>query len=222
MPGPGTYYPGSQDKIVGFVIHKPIEEKDDEDDKKDEEAPPPGPQSYQPDNPCFTAAAFKFPTGERLDLSAKMVTPGAPAYVITSEFDKIKEKPKFNMGIRTNQKGVRTQDLPGPGEYETDIVPTNQAIPAHVIGTSQRSDLGVGKAYLMPGPGQYNVRGKNDGAKIGFGTEKKKTKVKKTYAPGPGSYNLPGTIGNVPKYLLAANSAAATRQKKLKRQLSEY
>ena len=46
------------------------------------------------------------------------------------------------------------------------------------------------------------MRGEFDGHKTSFGKEGKKTEIKKTYAPGPGSYNLPGTVGNIPKYLL--------------------
>jgi hypothetical protein len=53
----------------------------------------------------------------------------------------------------------------------------------------------------------------NTGPAISFGTEKKKTKIKKTYAPGPGSYNLPGTVGNIPRYLYNAGAVAAQRLK---------
>lgn len=69
-----------------------------------------------------------------------------------------------------------------------------------------RSDLGVGKAHMRPGPGQYEIPGAFDNPAIGFGTEKKKTRVRKTYAPGPGSYNLPGTVGNIPRYLMNSGS----------------
>ena len=86
----------------------------------------------------------------------------------------------------------------------------------HVIGTGKRSDLGIGKSYMSPGPGQYNLRGKLDGPQVGFGTERKKHKVEKSYDPGPGSYQLPGTVGNIPKYLLAKRGPT----KKLKTQTS--
>lgn len=77
---------------------------------------------------------------------------------------------------------------------------------AHVIGTSVRSDLGVGKAYLFPGPGEYDTRGKHDGPQVGFGTEMKKNKLKKTFEPGPGSYELQGTFGHLPKHVLIASA----------------
>ena len=116
---------------------------------------------------------------------------------------KLEYKPQQNLG-------------PGPGEYDIDFDRLYNG-PQYMIGTGQRSDLGVGKAYLAPGPGQYNIRGKHDGKKIGFGKQKNCTKTKKTYDPGPGSYNLPGTVGNIPKYLLIANKAAAQRVKNMKR-----
>jgi len=58
----------------------------------------------------------------------------------------------------------------------------------------------VGKAHLQPGPGDYEVVQGLGGAAVGIGTEKKQTKIKKTYAPGPGSYDLPTTVGHLPGY----------------------
>jgi Sperm-tail PG-rich repeat len=103
------------------------------------------------------------------------------------------------MGIKTNYKPNKGLEIPGPGEYLTDLY--EQIGPSHTIGTGMRSDLGVGKAYLAPGPGQYNIRGKFDGAQVKFGNEIKNTKIKKTYEPGPATYDIPGTVGNIPKYL---------------------
>ena len=70
------------------------------------------------------------------------------------------------MGIRAGGRTNKNLDMPGPGEYETDVIPMHQSNVAHVIGTSVRSDLGVGKAHLFPGPGEYETRGKNDSAQI--------------------------------------------------------
>lgn len=86
--------------------------------------------------------------------------------------------------------------MPGPGEYETDVIPIHHSNVAHFIGTSVRSDLGVGKAYMYPGPGEYEAQidaQMDPRIRIAgtFGTEKKDTVVKKTFAPGPGSYDLP-------------------------------
>ena len=98
--------------------------------------------------------------------------------------------------------------MPGPGEYETDVVPLHHSNVAHIIGTSGRSDLGVGKAHLFPGPGQYDPKAIMEQPKVGFGSEMKKTVIKKTYEPGPGSYDLPTTVGHIPKYLLLGHHAS--------------
>ena len=53
--------------------------------------------------------------------------------------------------------------MPGPSEYQKPEISPG---PAHMIGTGQRSDLGIGKSYLGPGVGEYDLRGKDDGKKI--------------------------------------------------------
>ena len=103
------------------------------------------------------------------------------------------------MGMRTNYTANRGQETPGPADYEMDIYKPNTI--EHVISSGQRSDLGVGKAHLAPGPGEYDIRGKIEGPHIKFGNEIKNTKVKKTYDPGPLTYNLPNTVGNIPRFL---------------------
>ena len=67
------------------------------------------------------------------------------------------------MGIKHGARTNKNLDMPGPGEYETDIIPLHHQSVAHVIGTSVRSDLGVGKAHLFPGPGEYETRTKIEG-----------------------------------------------------------
>jgi len=104
-------------------------------------------------------------------------------------------------------------DQPGPGEYETDIIPINHSHVAHFIGTSVRSDLGVGKAYMYPGPGDYEAPiDSNMDPRIRiagtFGTDKKDTNIKKTFAPGPGSYDLPKSVGLMPQYLRTEENRA--------------
>ena len=78
------------------------------------------------------------------------------------------------MGIKTGARGNKNLDMPGPGEYETDVAPMHHQNVAHVIGTSVRSDLGVGKAHLFPGPGEYELRtNRLEGVLVGFGTQMK-------------------------------------------------
>lgn len=81
--------------------------------------------------------------------------------------------------------------------------PNHHSDIAHFIGTGVRSDLGVGKAYMYPGPGEYEAEQDtrmDPRIRIAgtFGTSKKDTKIKKTFAPGPGSYELPQSVGLMP------------------------
>ena len=59
------------------------------------------------------------------------------------------------MGAKQQNNLGKNLDQPGPGEYETDVIPINHSHIAHFIGTSTRDDLGVAKAYMYPGPGDY-------------------------------------------------------------------
>jgi len=94
---------------------------------------------------------------ERGDLVMAANVPGPGKYTINGDFEKGLEKPKFHMGIKTQSFAGKNMDMPGPGEYETDVIPIHHSNVAHFIGTSVRSDLGVGKAYMYPGPGEYEA-----------------------------------------------------------------
>jgi hypothetical protein len=130
-------------------------------------------------------------------------SPGPGKYEITGDFEKANTNPKFHMGIKAQNFNGNNMDLPGPGEYETDVIPIHHTNVATFIGTSVRSDLGVGKSYKYPGPGEYEVpvdstldpRIRIAGT---FGTDKKDTEIKKTFAPGPGSYDHHTTVGVMP------------------------
>jgi len=133
---------------------------------------------------------------ERGELVAAANVPGPGKYTINGDFERGLEKPKFHMGIKTQSFAGKNMDMPGPGEYETDVIPIHHSNVAHFIGTSVRSDLGVGKAYMYPGPGEYEAQvdaQMDPRIRIAgtFGTDKKDTVIKKTFAPGPGSYDLP-------------------------------
>ncbi len=161
-----------------------------------------GPQRYEPQYPTHTQTGVKIGTGTREDPQpSNYFAPAPTTYELLGQFEKTKTNPKFHMGIKVGGKANKNFDMPGPGEYETDVPPLNNPNVAHVIGTSLRSDLGVGKAHLFPGPGEYETRTKIDGPLVGFGTEMKKNKLKKTFEPGPGSYEIPDTVGHLPKYV---------------------
>jgi len=208
VPGPGNYFEdqGPSDylnHVPGVILDKgPPRFKEQQPEEE-------GKGLGEDKNPQEKkAGGWTFPRGERDPLKSKYETPAPNAYDVT-EFpsadggkgdDKDKDKKyKFHMGMRTNYKANRGQETPGPADYKHDLYKHPQIM--HLFGTGQRSDLGVGKAYLSPGPGAYEMRGKNEGPQVKFGNEVKDNKIKKTYEPGPADYDLPGTVGNIPKYL---------------------
>lgn len=232
VPGPATYF-ASEDAearrfghIPGFKIMKDINVREEPKPKNGEH--PVGPWKYSPKFPTHVSSSWKIGTGQRDEIKTKsnrIETPGPPHYQLYSQFDlnvvdlpptafkRSKTKAKFHMGVLLENKGARGTDTPGPGEYEIKSSNNGQA---HYIGDGRRSDLGIGKTYLSPGPGQYNVRTEFDGKKTSFGREMKKNKLKKSYCPGPGSYDLPGTCGNIPKYLILSKQIQAQKIKRSK------
>ena len=61
------------------------------------------------------------------------------------------------MGIKTASFMGKNLDAPGPGMYETDVIPIHHSNFSYFIGTSVRSDLGIGKAYMGGGGGRGGV-----------------------------------------------------------------
>ena len=125
-----------------------------------------------------------------------MNVPGPGKYTLEGDFERAVKNPRFHMGDKPQGFAGKNMDQPGPGEYETDVIPIHHSNVAYFIGTSVRSDLGVGKAYMYPGPGDYETQvdpAMDPRIRIAgtFGTDKKDTVIKKTFAPGPGSYDLP-------------------------------
>uniref|UniRef100_A0A7S3J6Y2 Uncharacterized protein n=1 Tax=Euplotes harpa TaxID=151035 RepID=A0A7S3J6Y2_9SPIT len=210
VPGPGNYFEdmninGHLNHVPGVcIVDKPPRFKELEKEKEFDGAKKT--KSHDFVNPHNYVPGYSIGNGLREPLKNKFHTPAPNTYNVLDD-NKPLDKYKFHMGMRTNYKANKGQETPGPGEYLTEIY--EQIGPTHLIGTGQRSDLGVGKAYLSPGPGQYNVRSKLDGVQIKFGNQAKDTKIKKTYEPGPASYDLPGTVGNVPKYLRLKNEKDA-------------
>ena len=129
------------------------------DDKKNQV----GPSTYTPYNPNLQATnkleyggkITSIGHSERQDMVQKMKAPGPGRYEYDDGFNK--KKAKFHMGVKTQSFMGKNLDQPGPGEYETDVIPIHHSNVSHFIGTSVRSDLGVGKAYMYPGPQEYEV-----------------------------------------------------------------
>jgi hypothetical protein len=207
VPAPGHYNADTAADylyhIPGVKIIRPTEkpEKDKDEDKKlaaKDKRDTNVKHKYQ--------EGYSFGRGLREPIKNKFHTPAPDAYNVVDfpnedkKDGKVNEKKyKFHMGMRTEYKANRGQETPGPGEHYPEIY--EKPTISHVIGTGHRSDLGVGKAYMAPGPGEYEVRGKIDGPHIKFGNQAKDTKIKKTYEPGPANYDLPSTVGNIPRYI---------------------
>jgi len=95
----------------------------------------------------------------------------------------------------------RNLDMPGPGEYDMNVYPSNQSNIAHWIGSDYRKDMSIPKAEHYPGPQSYYPNTEEyTGPAISFTREKKKNKVEKTYAPGPLSYQPLDTVGIIHGY----------------------
>jgi len=109
------------------------------------------------------------------------------------------KKAKFAFGMKFNSR-AKNLDMPGPGEYETDVIPMNHKNPAYWIGTDVRKDLGVPYAYMYPGPGHYWLEEPVQGSEISFPKDGKKTYIEKTNDPGPATYAKYATVGIIPKH----------------------
>lgn len=89
-----------------------------------------------------------------------------PKYNITGDFNfpdpmnpedkEGKRKPKFAFGINTKVR-AKNLDMPGPGEYEVDVYPSNQKNISYWIGTDDRKDLAPKNSEKYPGPGFYEA-----------------------------------------------------------------
>ena len=213
VPGPQTYNQILKENIPGFKIVA------DAAHVKKENVPQVGPGTYDPVNPSLAQTnvlahanakdmrrrgeATSIGRAVRADMVQKMKVPGPGRY----EYDDCFKRPaKFHLGAHTGSFMGKNLDMPGPGEYETDVIPNHHSNISHFIGTSVRSDLGVGKAYMYPGPQEYEVQvdpAMDPRIRIAgtFGTQKKDTVIKKTFAPGPGSYDAATSVGQMPQYL---------------------
>jgi len=178
-----------------------------------------GPLSYTPYNPNLRRSDHQrkgtIGNSKRTNLVNPTKIPGPGNYEIRGPIESnAVDHPRFHMGMKTGNIAGRHSDFPGPGEYETDIIPIHHANLAHFIGTGVRSDLGIGKAYMYPGPGEYEAEGDyrmDPRIRIAgtFGTQMKDTRIKKTFEPGPGSYELPTSVGLMPQYLRTEENKAA-------------
>jgi len=63
----------------------------------------------------------------RADLVPTLNVPGPGKYQINGDFERAQDRPKFHMGIKTHSFTGKNLDMPGPGEYETDVIPIHHS-----------------------------------------------------------------------------------------------
>ena len=171
MPGPGTNDPQYPVEAPQWSFGKPPQQKRNKDEAMADLGPGthnPVHVTHTSKKAAFPMAS-KSGKGPAVDdgteLSAKirnvqkkqrdqvqyLGVPG-PQYDIPGDFDfpdprnpddtKGKKKAKFAFGMKFNTR-AKNLDMPGPGEYETDVAPMNMKNIAYWIGTDVRKDLGV-------------------------------------------------------------------------------
>jgi len=220
FPGPGAYHPGGEydpdDKkpikgVPTFTIVKPGQTKVNERNKGGQPIKPEvnGPWTYAPEYPTHVSKGVRMGTSVRVADTTHAGKPAPNKYVIAGDFDfkdpnnreeSLGKDPKFHFGMNSKTRD-RNLDMPGPGEYDMNVYPSNQANIQHVLGSDYRKDMSVPNAHLYPGPGSYEPHMDiAEGAAISFTRERKKTKIEKTYAPGPASYNALSTVGVANEY----------------------
>jgi len=204
VPGPGAYNPKPLDKIKGPKIMqqtttaiKPIE-KEKKIKQKRSDSPPSKSRIENEDRSTFGKA-------QRGELAQKTFTPGPDAYQ-RIETDWRKKRDAAAMGKETCTFGMKTMRFfqannnPGPGTYSGEAYPNG---PYFSVGKGPRS----GQENLVYTDKYYDAPNIFSAPKIGFGNEKKQTETKKSKYPGPGTYNIPNTVGEIPAYLLKAESS---------------
>jgi hypothetical protein len=105
----------------------------------------------------------KFGCFERGEGEIADVRPAPNQYSILGDFnfkdpnnreDSIGKDPKFHFGMNIKERD-RNGDMPGPGEYDMNMLPSNQPNIQHVLGSDYRKDMSIPNAHMYPGPGSY-------------------------------------------------------------------
>jgi hypothetical protein len=195
-PGPGAYEPklNGRNSSPSYKMGSAQRSYDEREQKSK-----PGPGQYEIKNAHSGAPSYKIGSSQRQDISQSGVGPGPGAYSYNS---RAIEGPKHVMTARHEDTSLNyLKSTPGPGAYTPAFDKSKDRSPAVGIGTSARSDLAGLK--VVPGPGQYDVRGRLGGPKWGFGAEERAGITNSPHGqPGPGHYNLPSKFADLPKYAL--------------------
>lgn len=159
---------------------------------------PIAPNKYNPNHLTHVSKTVTIGTSKRQIDNKHIYKPAPNKYYIPGDFDfkdpnnreeSTGKDPKFHFGMNTKTRD-KNLDMPGPGEYDMNVYPSNQANIQHVLGSDYRKDMSVPNGHLYPGPGSYDpfYDISYEGPAVSFTRERKKTKIEKSYAPGPSSY----------------------------------
>ena len=127
----------------------------------------------------------------------KMTVPGPGDYSVVGN----KDGPHFSFRPKTS--ALRTDSVPGPGNYEPRSFVGKEKAPSWIVGKTERSSSA--KVTSVPGPGAYSNNSMLGGPKWGFGSEAR-SKKKRSHVPGPGSYEIKSTMGSAPSYVQVKSS----------------
>ncbi len=126
----------------------------------------PGPGTYRPDSPSKTIGT-KIGLSERKVFSGQSDTPAPGTYEIPS---KISESPTFTIGRKSPEK--HENGIPGPGEYNAEVVRLRDKSPQFSISKAPRKDMTDTARVANPGPGAYEAkRPTSAGPQWKFGSE---------------------------------------------------
>ncbi len=143
----------------------------------------PGPGEYEPkvEHVKNNASAFSISkSSKEFNFKGVVDSPGPGRYNIN--------KDEHHKGISFGLKNeLKTDNFPGPGQYEAKLDVTKSTIVSHTISKAKREELHKNKDEYNPGPGRYIVQDIKKTNSISFGKDKKyKDQLSET--PGPGAY----------------------------------
>ena len=123
-------------------------------------------------------------------------TPAPGQHNITS---RISDGPKWGIGQKLSNDFSKTQNVPGPGNYELqnrDNLNMKSA-QRYSVGHSKRGGLAEKGNLNVPGPGNYttNMSTSASSPRYGFGSSKRGKAGRTSAAPGPGNYAIPSIVG---------------------------
>ncbi|CDW90416.1 triosephosphate isomerase [Stylonychia lemnae] len=205
-PGPGQYTPAKESVAKAMPKYSIGHEQRDTLGLNHMKHTP-APNQYMASTATLTRQpSWVMGSSQRNGLGGANGSPGPGNYNIPS---KMKDGPKYVMGLKGRDLGKEMLYVPGPGQYHPDFSTLKQKHPTFKIGSEQRIPGDKTTIRQVPGPGNYSPQKRPQSAapKYGFGSStRQQIKQTKDYTPGPGAYKVPARIQDVPSYLLPNRS----------------